>query len=101
MFDGYLKVAENCEVCGLDLKAKDSGDGPAVFIMMVLGFVVVGLAVWVEVAFSPPYWVHVVLWTPVTIGGSLGLLRPFKGVLVALHYKHHLLEGGGAGSSGP
>ncbi len=93
LFSGFLQVAEACPTCDLDLRAQDSGDGPAVFIILVLGFVVVGLALWTEVSFQPPYWVHALLWLPLIIGGSLGLLRPFKATLIALHYKHGLLEG--------
>lgn len=99
LFDGFLTVAEHCAACGLDLREQDAGDGPAVFIIMILGFVVVGLALWVEVKFQPPYWLHAALWLPLIVGGSLGLLRPFKAFMVALHYKHGLLDrrrGGGA-----
>ncbi len=95
MFDGYLKVAERCAHCGLDLRAQDSGDGPAVFIILILGLVVVGLALWVEVMFSPPYWVHVVLWIPVILAGALAMLPPLKALMVALHYRHDLLKPGG------
>ncbi len=92
LFDGYLEVAAHCDACGLDLSAQDSGDGPAVFVILILGFVVVGLALWVEVAFAPDYWVHVVLWPPIILGGALGLLRPSKGVLIALQYRHRTHE---------
>ena len=91
LFSGFLDVAADCDVCGLDLRAQDSGDGPAVFIIMILGFVVVGLALVAEMTFAPPIWLHLVLWTPLTIGGALGLLRPFKATMIALHYKHDLL----------
>ncbi len=92
LFSGFLDVAERCEACGLDLRAQDSGDGPAVFITFILGFVIVGLAIFVEVVFRPPYWVHVVLWPPVVIGLSLALLRPLKAALIALQYKHKILD---------
>lgn len=92
LFDGFLTVAARCESCGLDLRAQDSGDGPAVFIILVLGFLVVGLAILVEAVYEPPYWLHVVLWPPVILGLSLGLLRPFKAVLIALQYRHKILD---------
>ena len=92
LFSGFLEIAERCEACGLDLRAQDSGDGPAVFITFILGFVIVGLAIFVEVVFRPPYWVHVVLWPPVVIGLSLALLRPLKAVLIALQFKHKILD---------
>lgn len=88
LYAGFLTVAPRCAVCGLDLSAQDSGDGPAVFIILILGFIVVGLALWTEIAFEPPFWVHAVLWPPVILGGSLLMLRPFKGVLIALQYRH-------------
>lgn len=88
LFSGYLTVAPSCSECGLDFSKVDSGDGPAVFIILFLGFIVVALALWVEVVYQPPYWVHLVLWLPLILIGSLGLLRPFKGVLIGLQYKH-------------
>ena len=88
LFAGYLALAPACEVCGLDYTHADSGDGPAVFVILILGFAAVGAALVVEVAFRPPYWLHVVLWLPAILGGSLGLLRPFKAILVALQFKH-------------
>ncbi len=94
LFQGYLTVAETCEACGLDLRKADSGDGPAVFIIFILGFLVVPLALFVEAKFGPPYWVHVTLWPVVILGGALGLLRPLKGLLVALQFHHKAGESG-------
>ena len=88
LFDGFLTVAEHCTACGADLRKADSGDGPAVFIIFILGAVVVPLALLLEARVAPPYWVHLVLWPPVILGGSVALLRPFKGVLIALQYHH-------------
>ena len=92
LFAGFLEIAERCGTCGLDLRAQDSGDGPAVFVIFILGFVIVGLAIFVEVVFTPPYWVHVVLWPPVVMGLSLALLRPLKAVLIASQYRHKILD---------
>jgi uncharacterized protein (DUF983 family) len=94
LFVGYLTVAPRCSVCGLDLKAADSGDGPAVFVIFIVGPIVTGLALWVEVAFQPAYWVHMVLWGPAILAGSFVLLRPFKAVLIALQYRHRAGETG-------
>jgi len=88
LFDGFLEIARRCEVCGLELCAQDSGDGPAVFVILILGFIVVGLALWTEVTFEPPFWVHALAWPPVILGGALLMLRPFKAVLIALQYRH-------------
>lgn len=93
LFSGYLTVADRCSVCGLDFHFVDSGDGPAVFVVLTAGFVVVGLALWLELALSPPLWVHLVLWTPVILAVTLGLLRPLKGLLIALQYRNKAAEG--------
>ena len=94
LFSGFLAVADRCTACGLDLQAADSGDGPAVFVIFLVGPVVVGLALWVEVVFAPPYWVHMVLWGPAILAGSLALLRPFKATLIALQYRHRAGDSG-------
>ena len=93
LYSGLLTVVPLCGVCGLDLAAQDAGDGPAVFVILILGAVVVGLAFWVEVEFAPPLWVHLVLWTPVIIGGAIAMLRILKAWLIAMQYRHHLLGG--------
>jgi uncharacterized protein (DUF983 family) len=93
LFKGFLEVQPQCQVCGLDFSFADSGDGPAVFIMMIVGFIVVGLALFVEFTFQPPYWVHAVLWIPLVIGLSIGLLRPLKGFLIAQQYRHRAEPG--------
>lgn len=93
LFKGFLSVRPACEVCGLDFSFADSGDGPAFFVMSAVGIVVVGLALWVEFAFSPPIWLHLVLWSALSIILSLALVRPSKGALVALQYRHKAEEG--------
>jgi uncharacterized protein (DUF983 family) len=92
LFRGLLTVRAACGVCGLGLSAQDAGDGPAVFVIFFLGLVVVALAAIVEIEFSPPIWVHLVLWTPLIIVGSIAMLRPFKAGLIALQYRHDLLD---------
>ncbi|MCC7274173.1 MAG: DUF983 domain-containing protein [Alphaproteobacteria bacterium] len=95
LFEGFLTVRARCAACGLDLSRHDTGDGPAVFIILILGALVVSLALWVEVKFAPPLWVHAALWTPFTLGVALAMLRPLKGVMVALDYRHRRdLDGG-------
>jgi uncharacterized protein (DUF983 family) len=93
MFQGFLKVRPKCEVCGLDLAFADAGDGPAFFVMSIVGIVVVGLALWVEFTYEPRIWVHLVMWFTLTAVLSLALVRPLKGVLVALQYHHKAEEG--------
>ena len=94
LFDGFLTVAETCRECGLDLKKADSGDGPAVFMIFILGGVVVPLALWFEAVFEPPYWLHLVIWPPLILGGSLAMLRPMKATLIALQYHHRASDTG-------
>jgi uncharacterized protein (DUF983 family) len=93
LFQGYLTLARGCPLCGLDYAGLDTGDGPAVFIIFILGAAVVLAAVLVELAFTPPYWVHAMLWPPLIVGGALLLLRPAKALMVALHYRHAAGEG--------
>jgi len=88
LFDGVLAVGHKCPECGLDLSAHDAGDGPAVFVILILGAVTVGLALWVEAAFEPPYWLHAVLWPPLVLGSSIWLLRLLKAWLVAQQFRH-------------
>ncbi len=94
LFDGFLTVAERCSECQLDLTKADSGDGPAVFIIFILGFLVVPLALLLEALAAPPYWVHVAIWPIVILGGALVLLRPLKGLLIALQYYHKASDSG-------
>lgn len=93
LFSGFLETAPSCSACGLDFEFIDSGDGPAVFVILLIGFVVVGLALFVEVSWQPPYWVHLVLWLPLTLILSLGLLRPLKGLMIGLQYRNKAAEG--------
>jgi uncharacterized protein (DUF983 family) len=86
LFDGLLAVRARCDQCGLDLSGHDSGDGPAVLAIMILGFLVVGLALVVEVKMQPPLWLHAALWLPLTLIGGIALLRPLKAWLVAEAY---------------
>jgi uncharacterized protein (DUF983 family) len=91
LFAGLLNVRQACEICGLDLTAQDAGDGPAVFVILFLGAIIVGLAALVEINFSPPIWVHLLLWPPVIVVGAVAMLRPLKAGLIALQYRHRLL----------
>jgi uncharacterized protein (DUF983 family) len=93
LYDGLLAVVPRCGTCGLDLADQDSGDGATVFVVLILGAIVVGLAILVEILFSPPLWVHIVLWTPVILGGAIAMLRPLKAGLIALQYRHRALGG--------
>nr|WP_246742348.1 DUF983 domain-containing protein [Microvirga splendida] len=93
VFKGFLTVQPKCEVCGLDLAFTDTGDGPAFFVMSFVGIVVVALALWAEFTYEPPIWLHLVMWTALSIVLSLLLVRPLKGVLMNLQYHHKAEEG--------
>ena len=94
LFNGFLKVADRCSVCGLDLSKADSADGPAFFIMLLVPALIIPIAMWVEFSYMPPFWLHALLWTPLIIGLSVVLLRPLKGVMVALQFKHQASDSG-------
>lgn len=87
LFAGFLEVNETCPACGLDLRAHDSGDGPAVFLIFIVGAVSVFAALMLEMAAEPPYWVHVVIWPVFVLGLTLGLLRPLKAKFIEIQYR--------------
>jgi uncharacterized protein (DUF983 family) len=92
LFEGFLTIAPRCEACGFDLAKADSGDGPAVFVIMIAGFLVAFAALFTEIAYRPPIWVHLVVWLPMTLVVCLLLLRPVKGVMVAAQFKNKASE---------
>lgn len=93
LFSGFLKVRSPCEACGYDLASLDTGDGPATFIMQVSGFVVVFAALYVEIAYSPPMWLHLSVWPPLVALLALGLMRPGKGLMMALELRRRAEDG--------
>ena len=93
LFQGFLNLRPRCEACGLDYDFADAGDGPAVFVILIAGAFIVTCALIVEVNFSPPYWLHAILWLPLTIGLCLGLLPLLKATLFALQYRNQAGEG--------
>lgn len=93
LFKKVLELREDCENCGLNYRFIDTGDGPAVFAIFILGFLVLGLALYVEFTYEPAVWVHVVLWGALTPLVALGLLRFLKALLIALQFKHKAEEG--------
>ncbi|MGF1593185.1 MAG: DUF983 domain-containing protein [Kiloniellaceae bacterium] len=94
IFSGILTVAERCNVCGLDLRKQDAGDGPAVFVIFFLGVIFMPLVFWVEFTFEPPWWLHMVVWSPLVVIVALALLRPMKGMLIAQQFRHHASDSG-------
>lgn len=93
LFQGFLQPVSRCDSCGLDLTFASETEGPAVFIILIVGFVIIGAAATVEGLFHPPPYVHLLLWLPGVVILSLALLRPFKATMVALQYRHQAEEG--------
>src|SRR5215217_8263753 len=86
LFSGYLKVRERCAACGFDLQSADSGDGPAVFIILIVGAITCFGALVCQIALKAPTWVLLTVFPALGAALSLALLRPFKGVLVAMQF---------------
>ena len=99
LFQGFLALRPRCENCGLDFSFADAGDGPAVFVILIGGAIVVFAALMTEVAYQPPYWVHAALWVPLILIVTLLPLRLIKGLLIALQYHHKAAEGRLVGKS--
>jgi uncharacterized protein (DUF983 family) len=93
LFQGFLSLRPTCEHCGLDYSFADSGDGPAVFVILIAGFIVVFAALITEIVYQPPYWLHAALWLPLILFVTLAPLRLIKGLLIALQYYHKAAEG--------
>src|SRR5665213_1461156 len=93
LFQGFLKLRPRCESCGLDYSFADAGDGPAVFVILLGGGVVVFAALITEAVYQPPYWVHAALWLPLILIVTLAPLRLIKGLLIALQFHHQAAEG--------
>jgi uncharacterized protein (DUF983 family) len=100
LFQGFITPRPCCEACGLDYAFADSGDGPAVFVILIAGFIVVFAALVVEVVYQPPFWLHAVIWLPLILVTTLLPLRWLKGVLIALQFHHKAAEGRLAGDKG-
>jgi uncharacterized protein (DUF983 family) len=93
MFSGLLTLRKKCEGCGLDYSFADAGDGPAIFVILLSGFIVVGAALIVEVKYQPPFWLHAALWLPLIVATTLLPLRSMKSLLIALQFHHKAAPG--------
>lgn len=94
LFAGPIKFAERCRACGLDFSRFNVGDGPAAFLTMIVGAIVVALALTLQLTVEPPWWVHVLLWVPLTTAGVMGGLRLSKAALMWSEYKQKAGEAG-------
>ena len=93
LFAGWLRLAQRCEVCGLDYSFADPADGPAFFAQWAGCLPAMAFALWVEFRYAPPLWVHLVTTLPLLILPTLLLLRPIKGWLVCSQYLYKAEEG--------
>lgn len=93
LFSGMLSLAPRCNACGLNYAFADAGDGPAVFVILIVGFIIIGSVLWAEVTYSPPVWLLILLFGPLTVILCLLTLRWMKGLLIALQFRHKAQEG--------
>lgn len=94
LFSGLLALEDRCRACDLDLGQSDTGDANAVLIIILLGAIIGGLAIWTEFKFEPRWWVHVLIWPTVTIPAAIGLMRLSKSLMIAMQFKHRSNEMG-------
>ncbi len=95
LFRGFLTLNQRCPACRLDFGFADSGDGPAVFVILIVGFIIAAGALLLELAYAPP------VWPPLVLLFSLSLLRPLKGVMIALQFANQAGQGGIGADAGP
>jgi uncharacterized protein (DUF983 family) len=93
LFQSFINIAPKCDVCDMEFDFADAGDGPAVFVILIAGFLVLGAALYVEIKYEPPMWVHMAIFLPMVLVVVLGMLRPLKGLLVALQYRNKAEQG--------
>lgn len=92
LFRGAVALARTCSACGLDFDALDVGDGPAVFLILIVGTIVVVSALVVDLRYSPSWWVHLV-WIPIGIVLTMTGLRFGKAALAYQSFRHQAREG--------
>ena len=93
LFASVTRFADKCRACGLDYERYNVGDGPAAFLTLIVGGLVLALALIVELNFNPPIWVHAMLWFPLTIASVVGALRVSKAILLILEHRNQAREG--------
>lgn len=96
LFRSMIAFADRCRVCGLNFSGFNVGDGPAAFLTLILGTIIVILAVALELTVAPPLWVHMLIWIPVAAAGVVGSLRIAKAALIGAEYRAWV-RGGGTG----
>jgi uncharacterized protein (DUF983 family) len=94
LFIGILAVSDRCSVCNLDLRQSDTGDAGAVPIIILLGAIVGGLAIWTDFRFGPPWWLHALLWPAITVPAAIVMMRLAKSAMISVQYRHRSTEMG-------
>jgi uncharacterized protein (DUF983 family) len=94
MFAGIARFADRCRNCGLDYTGFNVGDGPAALLTLVIGALIIIFALMLDSAVRPPFWVHVIIWVPVTAAMTAYALRVSKGALLAAEYRNRAGEAG-------
>lgn len=92
LFSGYLTIKRACAACGANFETENAGDGPAFFVVVIVGILIVPLALGLQVAIAPPVWVQILIWLPAATALCLFLLRPFKAIMFALQWKYDASE---------
>jgi uncharacterized protein (DUF983 family) len=87
LFRAFVKVVDQCDACGEVYRHHRADDFPAYLVIVLVGHIVVPLVLWVEIAYSPAYWLHAAIWGPLVLAMALGLLQPIKGAIVALQWQ--------------
>ena len=87
LFRAFIKVADHCAACGEPFRHHRADDFPAYLVIVMVGHIVVPLSMWVEIAYTPSYWLHAALWGPMVLAMALGLLQPIKGAIVAMQWE--------------
>jgi uncharacterized protein (DUF983 family) len=95
LFAGLTKFSNRCRVCTLDIESYNVGDGPAAFLTLIIGALITTLALWFEVSVHPPFWIHVVIWVPLTTAAVIWGLRAGKAALLAAEHQRRAGEAGG------
>jgi uncharacterized protein (DUF983 family) len=93
LFRRGLVLRDRCGICDLDFRFIDTGDGPAVFAIFLLGFLVLGLALIAEFKFAAPVWFHIIAWGLLTPLLAIAILRGLKGLLIGLQYRNKAEQG--------
>ncbi len=101
LFQGFMALAPNCSECGQDFSHADTGDGPAIFVMLIAGFIVIGSLLVIDTLYEPPIWLLLAIFLPLAVVLNLGMIRPCKGVLVCLQFHHKAGQSRSASPSSP